>query len=166
MNGGTDDGSGAPRSLGREPGRVPPEASLSVRFSAQARQGTRPELLLRRELHRRGLRYRVQYAVPGLPRRKVDIAFTKVRVAVLVDGCFWHSCPEHRVIPKTNREWWEWKFATKSARDVDTDARLRKLGWVVMRVWEHESADVGANRIQQQLSISSKDGTSACAETS
>ena len=151
MSGGTDDRAPT-RKIEREPDRVPPDARLSARFSGQARKGTRPELLLRRELHGRGLRYRIQYPVPGLPRRTVDIAFTRARLAVLVDGCFWHSCPEHHVIPKANREWWKWKFATNQARDADTDARLLALEWAVIRVWEHESPDMGANRIQKWMS--------------
>ena len=151
MSGGTDSRAEETPRNEDEPDRLRPDARLSARFSAQAREGTRPELLLRRELHRRGLRYRVQYAVPGLPRRTVDIAFTRARLAVLVDGCFWHSCPEHQVVPKANREWWKWKFATNEARDADTDVRLTALGWAVIRLWEHESQEVGANRIQKWI---------------
>lgn len=94
-----------------------------------------------------GLRYRVQYKVPGLPRRRVDLAFTRLRVAVLVDGCFWHSCPLHCVVPKANREWWLWKFAANRARDEDTNRRLAELGWTVVRVWEHEVPDAAVARV-------------------
>ncbi|MBC9820507.1 very short patch repair endonuclease [Terrabacter sp. MAHUQ-38] len=137
---------------GAEPERTPPDSRLSARFSIQARVSTKPEISLRRELHRRGLRYRVQFKVAGLPRRRVDVAFTKARLAVFVDGCFWHACPEHCVVPKANREWWEWKFAANKARDADTDDRLRKLGWRVVRIWEHESSVDGADRVSCLLS--------------
>lgn len=132
---------------GDEPSRITPDPALSARFSKQQRQGTRPEMLLRQELHRRGLRFRVQFSVPGLPRRRVDVAFTKVRVAVLVDGCFWHACPQHCVVPRANHEWWLWKFQTNRERDADTDARLASLGWQVVRLWEHEPTNVAAGRV-------------------
>lgn len=136
---------------GIEPERIRPEARLTERFSAQARQSTKPELALRREMHRRGLRYRVQYRVPGIPRRRVDVVFTKARLAVFVDGCFWHACPEHCVIPKANREWWEWKFASNRQRDADTDLRLHDLGWRVLRLWEHESAASMCDEVERAL---------------
>ncbi len=137
----------APELPGAEPERVAPKAALTRRFSQQARRDTRPEVTLRRVLHRRGLRYRVQYRIPALPRRSVDIAFTRAKVAVLVDGCFWHGCPEHCVLPKANRDWWVWKFATNRARDKDTDARLAEAGWLVLRAWEHEDPHVVADRV-------------------
>lgn len=143
---------GATQTGGDEPGRVRPEPGLSARFSAQARESTKPEIALRKELHRRGLRYRVQYRVAGLPRRRVDIAFTRARLVVFVDGCFWHACPEHCVLPRANREWWEWKFAANRARDADTDDRLRALGWRVLRIWEHEGSCVGADQVELALS--------------
>lgn len=136
---------------GDEPTRVRPGQQLSARFSAQARESTRPEMLLRRELHRRGLRYRVQYRVPGLSRRRVDIAFTKARLALFVDGCFWHACPEHCVVPTANRDWWLWKFQTNRQRDTDTDAKLRELGWTTLRIWEHEAPVGAADRVATQL---------------
>ncbi|NCD19676.1 MAG: very short patch repair endonuclease [Actinobacteria bacterium] len=121
---------------------------MSARYAAFARRDTRPELAVRRELHRRGMRYRVEYRVPGLPRRRVDVAFTKVRLAVMVDGCFWHHCPQHGVVPERNADWWRWKFSVNEARDRDTDERLRELGWTVARFWEHESPELVANRVQ------------------
>src|SRR5689334_6571676 len=121
-----------------EPERVPPGEALSGKMSVLARKDTRPELLLRRELHSRGLRYGVQTKVPGNNRRTIDIAFTRVSLAVYVDGCFWHGCPEHHTRPRANSEWWEWKIARNQARDADTDRALAKAGWHVVRVWEHE----------------------------
>lgn len=102
--------------------------------------GTKPELALRRELHRRGLRYRVNVrALPGRP----DIALTRARIAVFVDGCFWHGCPDHAVAPKANAEWWRSKLDANIARDRRTEERLRESGWLVIRAWEHENpADV------------------------
>ncbi|WP_345501976.1 very short patch repair endonuclease [Pedococcus ginsenosidimutans] len=124
-----------------------PDARLSTRFSNQARQATAPELALRRELHRRGLRYRVQVRIPGLPRRRPDIVFTRAKVAVFVDGCFWHACPDHCIVPKANREWWLWKFAVNRERDADTNKALADLGWAVVRIWEHESISSAADAV-------------------
>lgn len=108
------------------------------RFKRQKRSDTKPELMLRRELHRRGLRYRVDRAVPGDRRRRVDIVFGPARVAVFVDGCFWHSCPEHGNTPKANREWWAEKLQRNVRRDQDTNRHLADAGWLVVRVWEHQ----------------------------
>lgn len=134
-----------------EPHRELPAASLSARFAAQRRSETKPEIEVRRELHRRGYRYRVQFRVQGLPRRRVDIAFPSLQVAVFIDGCFWHRCPEHCVIPKANREWWLWKFETNTDRDADTDRRLIELGWRVLRIWEHVPAQEAANAVAEAL---------------
>lgn len=154
MQGGNDGAVKGALGSDHEPGRVRPSRQLSARFSAQARESTRPEMLLRRELHRRGLRYRVQYRIPGLPRRRVDIAFTKARVALFVDGCFWHACPDHCVLPTANRDWWIWKFQTNTRRDADTDAKLHDLGWTTLRIWEHEAPDAAADRVEQVLALS------------
>ncbi|WP_233608252.1 very short patch repair endonuclease [Nocardia stercoris] len=120
-------------------------------MSRQRRVHTAPEIALRRELHRRGARYFVDRApLPGL-RRRADLVFPRLRVAVYVDGCFWHSCPEHATFPKRNAEWWAAKLAGNVARDRDTDARLTTAGWLVVRVWEHESAALAADRVQAAL---------------
>jgi DNA mismatch endonuclease (patch repair protein) len=105
-------------------------------------------MALRRELHSRGLRYRIQTHVPGNRRRRIDIAFTRVRVAVMVDGCFWHGCPEHGTRPVANRDWWDWKIARNTERDRDTDRLLAENGWTVVRVWEHENPSDAANRVE------------------
>lgn len=131
-----------------EPERArPTDARVSERYGKLAREDTSPELALRRELFHRGLRYRVHYKVPGLPRRKVDIAFTKKKVAVQVDGCFWHGCPEHGVVPGRNFDWWKWKIERNKARDRDTDEKLSELGWTVTHVWEHADASTSADRV-------------------
>lgn len=120
-------------------------------MSTLARRDTGPELALRRELHRRGLRYRIQVKVPTNRRRTIDIAFTRARLAVFVDGCFWHGCPEHGVRPTTNKEWWEWKIERNVIRDLDTDRLLEAAGWTVLRVWEHESIPSAASLVEQTL---------------
>ena len=102
-------------------------------------------------LHKRGLRFRVDHTIPGLPRRRVDIVFPAVRIAVFVDGCFWHGCPEHCVQPKANADWWRAKIAANRKRDSETDDALVRLGWDVIRVWEHESASDAAVRIHAAI---------------
>lgn len=117
-------------------------------MSRAKRKDTAPELALRRELHARGLRYRVTFPVPGQRRRTIDVAFTRAKVAVFVDGCFWHGCPEHGTRPRSNSAWWRDKLAANRARDADTDQTLIALGWTVVRAWEHEvPADV-ADRVE------------------
>ncbi|MGH3976795.1 MAG: very short patch repair endonuclease [Pseudonocardiaceae bacterium] len=135
-----------------QPQHVPPHPgpssqTASRRMSTARRRDTAAELALRRELHRRGLRYRVVYPLPGQRRRTIDVAFTKVRVAVFVDGCFWHGCPEHGTKPRSNSEWWRTKLAANRARDEDTDHLLREIGWTVVRIWEHEPAEIAADQV-------------------
>ena len=113
----------------------------------QARRETRAEIALRSALHRRGLRYRLhQKLLPGL-RREADIVFGRARIAVFVDGCFWHSCPIHGSQPKANSVWWQTKLEANRARDRDTDDRLRRAGWLSIRVWEHEDMEAAATDI-------------------
>lgn len=122
------------------PGPHPGASSPSVarRMSVVKRRDNGPELAVRRLLHASGMRYRVGYAIPGQRRRSIDIAFTRARLAVYIDGCFWHGCPDHGTLPKANREWWEGKLAANRARDAAATAQLEGLGWTVMRFWEHE----------------------------
>lgn len=118
------------------PADVP--AVTSARMSRQRRRDTTPELQLRRALHRMGLRYRVNLPLPGMPRRRADVTFTRARVAVFVDGCFWHRCPTHATDPANNGSWWASKLESNVARDRETDQRLHEAGWTVLRFWEHE----------------------------
>lgn len=112
------------------------------------RRDTSTELALRRELHSRGLRYRVDFApVAGL-RRRADVVFTRARIAIFIDGCFWHGCPIHATTPRRNADYWVPKLAANVARDRDTDHRLAQEGWGVIRVWEHEEPTLVANRVQ------------------
>lgn len=131
--------------------RGPAPASEAVRrkFQRQRQRDTACELRLRRSLHRLGLRYRVGTApLPSL-RRRADVVFAKAKVAVFMDGCFWHGCDEHRTVPSNNREWWQAKLAANQERDRDTDERLHAAGWLVVRVWEHDPPELAAQRIAQ-----------------
>ncbi|MFF8829784.1 very short patch repair endonuclease [Streptomyces sp. NPDC015131] len=107
-------------------------------MSRQLSRDTAPEVAVRKLLHASGLRYRVNVPVPGMRRRTIDIAFGGARIAVFLDGCFWHGCPQHATHPKANAEWWRAKLTKNMARDQETTEHLRALGWTVMRFWEHE----------------------------
>jgi DNA mismatch endonuclease (patch repair protein) len=118
---------------------------------ANRSRDTGPELALRRALHARGLRYRVEAVLePGL-RCRADVVFRSRRVAVFVDGCFWHRCPIHATDPTRNAEYWQAKFERIVARDRKNDAALVAAGWTVVRVWEHEDPLQAADRIEKLL---------------
>jgi DNA mismatch endonuclease, patch repair protein len=121
--------------------RAPAATNERVRAN-MVRQGqgrdTAPELAVRRLLHARGLRYQVHLPLPGMPRRRADVAFPRVRVAVFIDGCYWHGCPDHARSPRSNTAWWQAKIGRNRDRDVDTDRRLEAADWTVVRAWEHE----------------------------
>ncbi len=127
---------------------TPPASSADAlrRMRRQRQRDTVPEVVLRSALHRSGLRFRVDYPLPGF-RRRADLAFPTERVAVLVDGCFWHGCPEHGTAPKANADWWRDKIAANVARDRDTVARLEEAGWLAIRVWEHEAVSDSLERV-------------------
>jgi DNA mismatch endonuclease, patch repair protein len=115
---------------------------------------TTPELLLRRALHAKGYRYRVDRRVIPGGRRRADLTFARARVAVFVDGCFWHGCEVHYQAPSTNRDYWSTKLAINQRRDADTDAALADAGWSVLRLWEHEilgDVDVCTARVRAAL---------------
>lgn len=110
------------------------------------RSSTGPEVALRKQLHALGLRFRLHRKdLPGRP----DIALPAAKIAVFVDGCFWHSCPEHGTMPKNNREWWTEKLAGNRERDSRRDNELLSLGWLPVHVWEHESPAEAAAAIQE-----------------
>jgi DNA mismatch endonuclease (patch repair protein) len=111
------------------------------------RRDTQPELLVRRILHARGLRYRVDLRVVRESRTRADIAFTRQRIAVFIDGCFWHSCPDHLHLPKANADYWVPKLARNVERDRQATVLLRGLGWTVLRFWEHERPEEVAEGI-------------------
>lgn len=112
------------------------------------RRDTKPEVELRRILHARGLRFRVDRPILSDRRRRADIVFGPARVAVFVDGCFWHGCPEHATWPTNNAKFWCEKIEANRDRDRDTNRQLTAAGWHVERVWEHEPAEVAADRIE------------------
>jgi DNA mismatch endonuclease, patch repair protein len=128
-------------------------SSPAVRNVMRANKGrdTKPELALRSAVHALGMRYRVGLRPVPQVRRTADIVFTKARVAVFLDGCFWHGCPEHHRPAKKNSDFWTDKIRGNIARDADTDARLREAGWRVIRVWEHEPSGEAAERIRAAL---------------
>ncbi|MDD4867007.1 MAG: very short patch repair endonuclease, partial [Mycobacterium sp.] len=99
---------------------------------------TSPELAVRRALHRMGLRFRVAHRPDATLRRTADIVFTKKRIAVFIDGCFWHGCPEHYVASKSNTDYWNPKIERNMIRDEETTRLLTDCGWLVLRVWAHE----------------------------
>ena len=135
------------------PGSRPAASSPDAlrRMTHQRRRDTAPEMAIRRLLYARGLRYRVDAAPPGM-RRRADLVFGSARVAVFVDGCFWHGCPDHGTLPKKNAAWWAEKIDSNVKRDRDTDQRLTADGWIVIRVWEHEAPEAAAARVGETVS--------------
>lgn len=129
-------------------------------MSRQATRDTNPEARVRRRLHADGLRYRVHVRPLPQLRRTADIVFTRRRVAVFVDGCFWHGCPVHATKPKRNAEWWAAKLEANVKRDAETDRLLEGAGWVVVRVWEHEDPDVAASRVRSVVTTRTTTGRS------
>lgn len=108
---------------------------------------TKPEISLRRALWGKGLRYRLKNRLPGRP----DIVFTNRRIAIFVDGCFWHRCPIHGRIPESNRDFWENKLRDNTRRDADVTQYLKSQGWEVIRIWEHEISDDLGNIVNRIL---------------
>lgn len=105
---------------------------------AQKTTGTKVELQVRRGLHARGYRFRVDQKLLPDHRFRGDIVWSGRRIVVFLDGCFWHGCPLHATTPKSNREFWEAKIETNRSRDRRVDEILRSRGWTVLRYWEHE----------------------------
>jgi DNA mismatch endonuclease, patch repair protein len=116
-------------------------------MSAQLSQNTQIEVRLRSLLHARGLRYRVHRRPLSGLNRVADVVFTRAKVAVFVDGCFWHGCPAHGTWPKRNAEFWREKIERNVKRDRETDASLVEAGWSPVRVWEHDDVEDAVDRI-------------------
>ncbi|MFC4869685.1 very short patch repair endonuclease [Streptomonospora arabica] len=128
-------------------------SSDGVRASMRSNKGrdTKPEVALRRAVHAMGLRYRVSARPLPNTRRTADMVFTRAKVAVFLDGCFWHGCPEHHTVAATNAGFWAEKVRRTRDRDEETDRLLSEAGWVPVRVWEHEDPREAAERVAEQV---------------
>ena len=133
---------------------MPSSPSAAATMRANRRRDTTPERRLRSMLHHRGYRFRVDLPVET-PERHVrpDIVFTRRRVAVFVDGCFWHACPEHGQRPRANESYWEAKLHRNVERDQADNESLRRAGWIVVRIWEHEPVSEAAAVIETALGL-------------
>lgn len=129
------------------------------------RRDTQPELALRSILHRRGLRYLVDATVRGSKPHRPDVVFRGARVAVFIDGCFWHGCREHYHAPATNSAYWEAKISSNIDRDRSTDLDLASAGWAVLRVWEHQPAHAAADEVERLVRVRWRAITMGSAET-
>jgi DNA mismatch endonuclease (patch repair protein) len=139
---------------------VPSSRAATAVMKGNRSQDTRPEVLLRSALHQRGLRFRKDYRISAKgASRRADIVFTRWRVAVFVDGCFWHRCPQHGRTPTSNRDYWDAKLTRNAERDRETDASLISAGWRVVRIWEHEPLGIAVDSIEAALGVRS--GTTA-----
>lgn len=138
----------------------PSSSAVSAVMRANRKTGSVPEVRLRSALHRRGLRFRKNLLLRlGAVRVRPDVVFPARKVAVFVDGCFWHRCPEHGVSPRSNPAYWREKLDGNVARDMRVTAQLQALGWVVIRVWEHvDPEDAVAAIAASLLSVSAKAG--------
>jgi DNA mismatch endonuclease (patch repair protein) len=132
-------------------------SSVGSRLSmlSNKRRDTKPELAVRRLLHAQGLRYRVDFRPTAAGRSRADIVFTKQKVAVFIDGCFWHSCPIHATHPKANADYWLPKLARNVERDAQVTEALRGLAWTVLRFWEHQPPEEVAAVIIAEIRSSS-----------
>ena len=128
---------------------IPSSPRVSEQMSRLGRRDTGPERALRSELHRRGLRFRVDRPPVSGVRSRADLVFGPARVAVYVDGCFWHGCPEHGTMPKSNESFWTQKLGRNRERDREISGLLEGQGWAVLRIWEHEEVGEAADRVEQ-----------------
>ena len=121
------------------------------RMSSTRGRDSIPELAVRRLLHASGHRYRVNYRPLDDSRRTVDIAFTRLKLAVMIDGCFWHGCADHYRPASTRAAFWAAKIAGNRARDIDTNRRLMEKGWIVVRFWEHDAPELVVEAIEAEI---------------
>lgn len=141
----------------------PSSPAVTAAMKGNRRADTRPEVALRAALHARGLRFRKDYMLRTTEgaRAKVDIVFTRARVAVFIDGCFWHGCPEHGNTPRVNSHYWGPKLARNRERDRRVTASLQRDGWTVIRAWEHEPLHATVDRVLAALDARVHDDSSA-----
>lgn len=129
----------------------PLSESVRQRFRDQRVRDTAAELAVRHAAHAAGLRYRVNTRPSSELRVKADMVFTRARVVVFIDGCFWHGCPEHFIPPKNNAEWWAAKIQANRERDTRSRNELLSRGWRVVSVWEHADPSAALNQIREAL---------------
>lgn len=134
---------------------VPSSMAVRLRLQRQPSRDTTVEIALRQLIYSRGLRYRIHSRPLPELTRVADVVFPRHRVAVFVDGCFWHGCPAHLMWPKSNAAWWRDKITGNQRRDHDTDSRLMEAGWAVFRMWEHEDPAVAVDALSALLVIRS-----------
>lgn len=134
--------------------RTPAASSETVRnnMKRQRRRDTGCEMAVRRHLHASGLRYRVDFRPLREQRFRADIGWKGRKIAIFIDGCFWHGCQSHGALPKSNTEWWAEKLESNRARDRRVDRLLTEAGWTVLRFWEHEDAANVASVIIETIS--------------
>ena len=141
----------ASNNLKRIPKPCPSSEAAIARMKAAKPRNTIPEKALRSMLYRKGLRFRLDQKPIGNLNRRADIVFRSAKIAIFVDGCFWHGCPVHGTQSKSNAEYWAMKIKQNQDRDIDTTNRLKAAGWKVIRVWEHEDPEEASQRIFQSL---------------
>jgi len=139
--------------VGEPPAPTTPGTRAVMR--GNKRRDSSAERRLRSALHGAGLRYRVDHPirVPGARPIRPDVVFTRTRVAVFVDGCFWHGCPEHGTSPRANARYWAAKIELNQARDHRQEAALRGAGWEVVRIWEHEPPQAATDRVRALVAL-------------
>jgi DNA mismatch endonuclease, patch repair protein len=130
---------------------APSSADAQRRMKATRTRDTKAEVLVRSALHQMGFRFRVDVRPEPSIRRRADLVFRRAKVAVFIDGCFWHGCPDHATWPKANADFWRTKILTNQGRDIDTNQRLADRGWLVVRIWEHENPVEAASRVARIL---------------
>lgn len=130
---------------------LPSSPAALSRMKAAKPKNTAPEMALRALLFKMGLRYQVDARPLKELNRKADIVFRTAKVAIFVDGCFWHGCPIHGTQAKANAEFWNFKIKNNRERDLETTKLLQKAGWRVIRVWEHEDPIKVSKKIYQTL---------------
>jgi len=126
---------------------VPSSEAALHRMQAVKHRDTAPEKAIRSAIHKRGLRYRIDTKPIKELNRRADILFRKFKVAIFIDGCFWHGCPKHGTIANMNADFWKEKIRRNQERDLDTTNKLISAGWVVIRIWEHEDSENATEKI-------------------
>ena len=123
--------------------KTPKARTAAVRNVMKANRGvdTKPELRLRSQIHKSGLRYAIDVRPESDINRRADLVFRSAKVAVFVHGCFWHGCPKHHKLPKSNKKYWAQKVRRNRERDQETQRLLRKRGWKVLAFWEHQNSE-------------------------